>query len=264
MTDRRKFISMTTTAALLAPVLAKAQDNGFLTGDNAQDFSFRQNELLEQMTDYLASQLENDIATAEIDAPHILDFALSWQPPEIKISQVERIVAYAFGYRPATTGSSFPDPGPTNAMLADTVYAVYKKNPVKVYAQWEIAKVLQSKYNIPNLISIEPTVNAKGGVTDLSIDAMAAAIVKMEGGDATAMGIVGVIGFRDNLKTCVLTSRGRGMNAYALDGVRMPGEYDPQSVPVSTRRRDLYLLNDMVGQLLVLRANAIAAAYPNG
>lgn len=264
MTNRRKFISMATTAALLTPVLAKAQESSFLAGDNAQEFSFHQNELLEQMTDYLASQLENDVATADIDAPHILDFALSWQPPQIKISQIDRIVAYAFGYRPAITGSAFPEPGPTNAMLADTVYAVYKKHPVKVYAQWEIARVLQSKYNIPNLVSIEPAVNAKGGVTDLSTDAMAAAIVKMEGGNAAAMGVVGVIGFRDNLKTCVLTSQGRGMNAYALDGVRMPKQYDPQSVPVYTRRRDLYLLNDMVGQLLMLRAKAIAAAYPNG
>ncbi|WP_279630225.1 hypothetical protein [Streptomyces murinus] len=44
----------------------------------------------------------------------------------------------------------------------------------------------------------------------------------------------------------------------------MPGTYDPESGQAWTRRRDLYLVHDMVAQLTVLRTKLIAQAYPNG
>lgn len=273
MTNRRKFIEMTSTALLAAPLIthAKESDYGF---DSDQGSTEENKELIKAMTDYLTQQLENDRATANVEISHIMDVGFNWQPPVIEIGQLDRIVAYSFGNRPNSSSGNtpanggvqvaLPDPGPTNEMLADTVYAVYRQNPVKVYAQWEIARFLKSKYNLSNLTSIEPIINPDGSVTYLSTDGVAAAVVKLEGGNAANMGIVGVVGFRDHVKRCVVTSRGRGMNAYAPAGIPMPGVYDLLSGQAWTRRRDIYLIHDMLAQMAVVSAKANAAAYPNG
>lgn len=44
----------------------------------------------------------------------------------------------------------------------------------------------------------------------------------------------------------------------------MPHTYDPESGQAWTRRRDLYLVHDMLAQWTTLRAKLITAAYPNG
>lgn len=275
MTNRRKFIEMTSTALLAAPFISNADaiaSDFLLNGD--QESTEEKNELIKAMTDYLTQQLENDRATANIEIPYIMDIGFNWHPPVIEIAKLDRIVAYAFGNRPNSSSGNtpanggvqvaLPDPGPTNEMLADTVYAVYQQNPVKVYAQWEIARFLKSKYNLANVTSIEPIINPNGSVTYLSTDGVAAAVVQLEGGNAANMGIVGVVGFRDHVKRCVLTSQGRGMNAYAPAGIPMPGVYDTLSGQAWTRRREIYLIHDMLAQMAVASAKANAAAYPHG
>ncbi len=272
MIDRRTFLGMTTTS-LIAPALTGALGVANTASAKSQNAAPTKDQLIAQMTEYLAQELK-DQPTAASEIPYIVDFVFTWAPPQIDVAKLDRIVAYAFGNRPnAASGNTptnganqvaLPDPGPTNGLLADAVYAVYQQKKVKVYAQWEIARFLKSKYNMTDAVSIEPIINPDGTVTYLSTDGVAQAIVALEGGKAENMGVVGVVGFLDHVKRCVLTSRGRGMNAYAPAGIQMPGKYDALSGQAWTRRRDLYLLHDMVAQLTVLRANAIAAAYPNG
>lgn len=272
MLERRRFLA-STSAAIAAPIATTILS---ACGDgNAADApaAISDAELQRQMNARLAVQLK-DTAAAEQISPQVLDFALTWQPPTIAVSRLNRIVAYGFGNRPnAQSGNTptnggnqaaLPDPGPVNEKLADTVHAIYQQHPVKVYAQWEIARFLKSKYGLTDMVSIEPVTNPDGSITYLSTDGVAAKVVELEQNNATAMGVVGVIGFRDHVKRCVLTSRDRGMNAFAPEGVEMPGEYDAQSGQSWTRRRDLYLLHDMSAQVQRLRAMAIAAAYPNG
>lgn len=268
MLPRRRFVT-STSAAIAAPLAATL----FSTGNAQAATAASTDELLRQMRARLTAQF-GDARTAAVLAPHILDFALSWQAPTAPIASLNRIVAYAFGNRPnrasgntPTDGArqgALPDPGPVNEQLADTVAKVYAQNPVPVYAQWEIAHFLKAKHGITPVVSIDPITNPDGSITYLSTDGVAAQVVKLEQNNAAAMGTVGVIGFRDHLKRCVLTSRSRGMQAFAPAGIAMPGDYDPESGQAWTRRRDLYLVHDMSAQLAALRSQLIAAAYPNG
>lgn len=278
MSYRRQFLA-SSSAALAAPLAtsllsacgSSSADDSVAASDEAVAIS--DSELKRQTLGRLAAELD-DTAAAESIYPEILDFALSWKPPTAAVASLDRIVAYAFGNRPneesgntpvdGGTQVALPDPGPVNEQLADTVFAIWSQRQVKVYAQWEIARFLVSKYNMIDVVSIEPVINDDGSVTYLSTDGVAASIIEQEQNNAAGMGVVGVVGFRDHHKRCVLTSRDRGMDAYAPEGITMPGDYDEQSGQAWTRRRDLYLLHDMTAQIMRLRTLRIDEAYPDG
>jgi len=210
----------------------------------------------------------DDGPTARTLVPHIEDIGFDWHPDTAPLTRLDFIVAYAFGNRlPAGGGDPtkvLADPGPVNEMLADAVAAVLARRSVHVYAQWEIARWLKSKYGISNLTSIEPVIAADGTITYLSTDGVAAQVVAARAGMPGGIGTAGIVGFRDHVKRCVLTTRDRGMAAFAPEGIAMPGTYDPQSGQPWTRRRDLYLVHDMYAQWATLRTKLIAQAYPNG
>ncbi|MDP5228475.1 MULTISPECIES: hypothetical protein [Arthrobacter] len=256
--DRRRFFTAAaaTTAAASLPLLAA--EPAFADSTDAQD-----KRLTRLMLDALGRELD-DPATAAVVEPHIQDVGFNWHPPVVAVADIDYIVAYSFGNR-APAGGGDPakvlyEPGPVNEALADTIAAVRKQKTVPVFAQWEIARFLSSKYNMTQVISIEPVIAKDGTITYLSTDGVAAQVVAQRGTGGTA----GVIGFRDHVKRCVQTTRDRGMTAFAPAGIDMPGTYDPESGQPWTRRRDLYLLHDMYAQMAVLRAKEIAKAYPNG
>ncbi|KVE37896.1 hypothetical protein [Burkholderia sp. TSV86] len=268
MPSRRTFLLSSSSAAALplASTILSA------CNDSIAQAAPSDAELKRQMLGKLTAQL-NDAANAATVEPYLMDIGFTWDLPTIPAAQINRIVAYSFGNRPnAASGntpanggsqSALPDPGPVNEALADAVYRIHQLKPVKVYAQWEIARFLAAKYQMTNVHSIEPVIAADGTVSYLSTDGVAAAIVALEG-KAAAMGNVAVVGHRDHAKRCIQTSRARGMNAAAAAEVALPTLYDPQSGQAWTRRRDLYLVHDMYAQFGALRADLLAAAYPNG
>lgn len=223
----------------------------------------------------LAQELRDE-ATAGKLAPFQADVGYTWSLPTLPTAQMNSIVAYSFGNRPnaasGNTSSSggnqaaFPDPGPLNELLADAVYAIYSLKKMPIYAQWEIASFLVSKYGLssPTLFAVEPIINADGSITYLSTAGVAAAIVTHVGG-ASALGNVAVVGHRDHAKRCIETSVLAGMKtAYAAAEVALPLVYDPLSGQSWTRSRSLYLVHDMYAQLYVAASNATVQAYPNG
>ncbi|WP_199726371.1 hypothetical protein [Acidipila sp. EB88] len=174
-------------------------------------------------------------------------------------------MVYDFGNRPAARGEphSHPEPGPINQMLADAVLQVAQHCGGPVYAQWEIAKLLKGKH--PDVSAIEPVVAADGTVTYLSTDGVAQAVVALANRPgARKLGTVCVVAHRDHSKRCVATSKARGMDAAVAAEVALPAAYDAESGQPWTRRRDLYLLHDMAARWMQLRADRIAAAYPQG
>ncbi|MEZ2371759.1 hypothetical protein [Arthrobacter sp. RCC_34] len=256
--DRRRFFTAAaaTTAAASLPLLAA--EPAFADSTDAQT-----KKLTRLMLDALSRELD-DHATARVVQPHLQDVGFNWHPPVTAVANIDYIVAYAFGNR-APAGGGDPakvlyEPGPVNEALADTIAAVRKQKTAPVFAQWEIARFLKSKYSMTQVISIEPVIAPDGTITYLSTDGVAAQVVAQRGTGGTA----GVVGFRDHVKRCVQTTRDRGMTAFAPAGFDMPGTYDLQSGQPWTRRRDLYLLHDMYAQMAVLRGKMIAEAYPNG
>ncbi len=222
----------------------------------------------------LTSEL-NDASTANVIQPYLMDIGFTWDLPLIPAAEVNSIVAYSFGNRPnAASGNTsgpgasqaaLPDPGPINEELADVVHQIYQMKPVKVFAQWEIASFLVSKYqmNSTNLYSVEPIIASDGTITYLSTAGVASAIVAVNG-TAAAMGTVAVVGHRDHAKRCIETSVAAGMNAFAVQGVTLPVNYDPQSGQPWTRNRELYVTYDMMAQIGTKYVTLTAQAYPNG
>ena len=94
---------------------------------------------------------------------------------------------------------------------------------------------------------------------------MVEAIVRdYAGGEAAALGTAAVIGHRDHVKRCIITCRARKVASHAPEGIELPVWYDEQSDQPWTRRRDLYVLQDMSVQLLGIAQANIVQAYPNG
>jgi hypothetical protein len=256
--DRRTFASatlLTAAAPLLTttPALADSSERG------------KDAKLTRTMLDALERELD-DHATASVVEPHIEDIGFNWHPPTKPVDSIDFIIAYGFGNRrPAGGGDPnrvLYEPGPVNEALADTVAKLRAGRNLPVYAQWEIARFLESKYHMSGVTSIEPVISADGTIVYLSTDGVAAQVKELRA--AQPAGIAGIVGFRDHIKRCVQTTQDRGMDAFAPQGMDMPGTYDPQSGQPWTRRRDLYLVHDMYAQMAVLRGKLIAQAYPNG
>ncbi|AJY00055.1 hypothetical protein BG87_2556 [Burkholderia thailandensis 2002721643] len=192
MSSRRKFLLSTSAAATLPLVGAVVT----ACNDSIAEPAIGDAELARQMVGKLTAEL-NDAPSAAAIAPYLMDIGFTWDLPTIAAARIDRIVAYGFGNRAnAASGNTptnganqtaLPDPGPVNEALADAVYRIRRLKPVKVYAQWEIARFLASKYQMADVRSIEPVVAADGSVTYLSTDGVAAAIIALEG-SAAAMG----------------------------------------------------------------------------
>lgn len=243
-------------------------------GDDISSRPVNDAELQAQIVARLNAQL-GDPATVDAMLPALLDVGFTWSLPTIPAGQIGAIVAYSFGNRPnaasgntSSTGgnqAALPDPGPVNEALADAVHRIYALKPVKVYAQWEIARFLVSKYGMGAdvLTSIEPVIASDGTIVYLSTAGVAAAAVSRAGG-AAAMGNVAVVGHRDHAKRCIQTSQQAGMKAYAAADVPLPVAYDPQSGQPWTRNRSLYLVHDMLSQMATRSIVATAQAFPKG
>ncbi|MGS0891642.1 hypothetical protein ACVBGC_03640 [Burkholderia stagnalis] len=257
-----------------APAVAAASMLSACGGDDIASAPITDAALAAQMSAKLTAQLGDAAAVAAI-LPALTDVGFTWDLPAMPAAQAGAIVAYSFGNRPnAASGNTssnggnqaaLPDPGPVNEALADAVYRIRQLKPVKVYAQWEIARFLVSKYGMGAdvLSSIEPVIASDGTIVYLSTAGVAAEAVSRAGG-AAAMGSVAVVGHRDHAKRCIQTSRQAGMQAAAVAEVPLPTLYDPQSGQPWTRNRGLYLVHDMYAQLLAGAIGATMQAFPKG
>ncbi|WP_130803535.1 hypothetical protein [Acinetobacter ihumii] len=268
--NRREFLALGSALAGVA-LLSGCNDNS----ESNEEISVPVNDanLHEQMAAKLGTQLGDSFLAGQL-ATTLMDVCFSWELPMIAATKINSIVAYAFGNRPnaasgntPSTGanqSAMPDPGPVNEALADTIYQIYQLKPVKIYAQWEIARFLVAKYNLGSdvLTSIEPIVAPDGSIVYLNTDDVASAIIKLVGG-ASALGNVAVVGHRDHSKRCILTSKLRGMNASVVQEVALPVIYDPESGQPWTRSRSLYLVHDMYAQMYSQINLLVNQTYPN-
>ncbi|WP_035796736.1 hypothetical protein [Kitasatospora mediocidica] len=260
--DRRTFAAAAVASVLpvvASAVPAQADDAAARGADRRERGDAR---LQSEMRSALADKLDDAGAAAAL-VPSIFDIGFTWDPPTTRVSGIDFILAYSFGNR-APAGGGDPakvlyEPGPVNEALADTVAKVRARRNVPVYAQWEIARFLRSKYGMTDVTSVEPVIAADGTITYLSTYGVAAQVVNLRKSLPAGVGTAGVVGFRDHVKRCVETTRLAGVaSAYAPAGFTMPGTYDPQSGQAWTRRRDLYLVHDMSAQWQMLEQQLLA------
>ncbi|MGA4844101.1 hypothetical protein [Streptomyces sp. G45] len=261
--QRRRFATAL-TAALAVPAAAGTAHAASGHGGSGHS----EERLTRAMLAALTEALGGDRETARTLVPLLQDVGFDWEPPTARLDKVDFIVAYGFGNRPPAGGGDptkvLFEPGPVNEELAETVARIRRQRDLPVYAQWEIARFLDSKYAMKNVTSIEPVIAPDGTITYLSTDGVAQQVAEARRKLPGGLGTAGVVGFRDHLKRCVQTTKDRGIPAFAPRGFTMPKTYDPQSGQAWTRRRDVYLVSDMMAQWSVLRQKVISEAYPNG
>ncbi|HEY9414832.1 MAG TPA: hypothetical protein VIQ30_08760 [Pseudonocardia sp.] len=167
--------------------------------------------------------------------------ALTWHADAEPYEFADYIIAFAFGNRPPANGgdpaTTLAEPGPTNEALADVIAAMVRTKRVPVYAQWEIARILESKHHVNNVVSIEPVIEEDGTIVYLSTDGVAKQVAELQADLPGGPGRASVVGFRDHHKRCVLTCRANDLVAHAPEGVAMPRDYDAESGQVWTRYR---------------------------
>jgi len=169
---------------------------------------------------------------------------LTYRPTGVPGDQVDSVVVFAFGNRVAADGTVTP--GPTNQELADVTAAFVAENPVPVYAQWEVARLMIDA-GVEGVNSIEPTTDAAGNVVYLSTRGVADQVA---GSGEGTLGRIGVICFADHQGRCLLTAEAAGLDATAIDGLELPSTYDTESGQPWTRSRVAYLTTDLQGRLL--------------
>jgi hypothetical protein len=171
---------------------------------------------------------------------------LTYQVPTVPDDEVDSIVAFAFGYRDAADGSR--DPGGPNEAMAEEIAAFVAERPVPVFAQTEIAELLEAR-QVPDVVSIDAVVGPDGNLVYLSTAGAAEQVVEKAGRASTELGTVGVVCFADHLGRCVLTAEAAGMDAVVPEGITPPTAYDPQSAQPWTTSRANYLAIDLAGRL---------------
>ncbi|ATM01004.1 hypothetical protein CK910_22870 [Aeromonas sp. CA23] len=222
------------------------------------------------LTARLTAELNDESVASKLE-PFIEEACFNMLPPFIVISRASNLIAFAFGNRPNDSGNpnELAKPGPMNESLAACCAALYRQKAMPMYVQWEIARYLDSAHypDIParDVISIEPRWDDSGKLIYLSTDGVVLDIIsEYFGSDPVALGTTVIIGHRDHIKRCVMTCRSRKVDCYAPEGIELPVWYDEQSAQPWTRRRELYVLQDISAQLMMMSQANIANAYPNG
>lgn len=233
---------------------------------NASIPSKETSDALIAMQNKLATELDDEVLAKQV-SEMIYDICLISQPKECPVSEVDSILALAFGNRPnAKSGNSLlpgeqeelADPGLTNEQLADAVYELYSQRPVSIYAQWEIARFLVSKYQLVNVVSIEPTFTSQGKIEYLStLGVVQQAVIIAKG--AANLGTCAVIGHHDHVRRCIMTAESCGLRAFKPEGITLPSDYDPESGQVWTRSRALYVPIDLAARLQMAALQNITA-----
>ncbi|MFT4055702.1 MAG: hypothetical protein QM681_14450 [Novosphingobium sp.] len=261
MTTRRALLVGAPAGLLAAQSFFASSALAGVPGSSSRDVDALQRLMVKTLGDELGDQ-----TVARQLAAHITEAGFRWEYPTFPVREADSVVAYSFGYRSPTgkvdpntglsEGPETPEPGPVNALLADAVHAIAQARRVRIYAQWEIAQVLSQKHGLKDVVPINPIKGPDGKTIYLSTDGVAKAVVA-HAGSAQALGKVAVVGHRDHVKRCVLVSQANGMTAAVAREVPMPVQYDPQSAQPWTRRRDAYLLSDLIAQLSMTRNRVI-------
>jgi hypothetical protein len=190
---------------------------------------------------------------AGILARIILDHCLTWNVSPSDVDHVDAIVAFAFGNRIDEYGNRTP--GPINALLADAAVAVYEKFDCQVLAQWEIAKLLSGRIPADQLYSINPAFDAQ---TDSIKYLSSAGVLEQVRNHIDKKSSIYIVAHRDHLYRCSQLAERAGFHAVS-DSENMPVDYDPSSSQAWTRRREIYLVSDMISRLAAVRQELIGS-----
>jgi len=186
----------------------------------------------------------SDAAAADRLAAILFDTALTWRPEEIEVEDADTVIAFALGLREEDPAHPIAVAGPVNEEIAASVMAIVEKRPgVRVYAQWEIARVLHGRFGLDQAVSIERQ-NGPDGELYLSTWGVAEQSIAHGGGTA-ALGKVLAVGHHDHVWRCVQFCRVLGLDAYAPADIALAKSYDEKSTQRFTLTADDWIIYDL-------------------
>ncbi|HUB16339.1 MAG TPA: hypothetical protein VMB34_30635 [Acetobacteraceae bacterium] len=210
---------------------------------------------LETELEHHLSRGLGDAVTARAFATILLEETLSWSPPLIAPEQIATILAFTFGNRMLPNGNR--EPGPVNAALADIVADLHQRTGARIFAQWEVAAVLEGRVPSMLVTVINPARDARDEPVYRSTTGVLVEIARLTA--PQSLGRVGVVAFADHAYRCVATARRLGFDAYAPAGMPLPNRYDPESGQAWCRERTAYLLHDVMIRITERRAAVVGA-----
>ena len=201
----------------------------------------------------------SDPDAADRLAAWLLEVALTWRPVETQVASIDTIIAFSFGLREEDPSDPMAVAGPVNKELAALVASLAARLPeAKIYAQWEIARVLHGRYGLKQVVSIERVVNGKG-IVYLSTRGVAEGAIADAGGDPAALGRVCAVGHHDHAWRCADVCRRLGLDAYVAADVPLPMSYDEHSIQNFTRSADIWQIYDLAVRVSEERHRLIGA-----
>jgi hypothetical protein len=203
------------------------------------------NQLIILLGQYLETQLkEKEIANNL--AAIFVEQLLTWEAPVVDLSTIGGIISFAFGNRMLPNGNV--QPGPVNSQLADATVNMYLKTQAVVYAQWEIAELIDGRIPSKNLVALYPETNPTDGIINylstIGVVNKVLSIIKTP----STLGKVLVLAFKDSAFRAVTIARKYGFDAYTPP-IDLPNKYDPESGQPWTRSRLAYIFHDMLARL---------------
>jgi hypothetical protein len=196
------------------------------------------------LTARLQGQL-SDPKAAEAFARYVYDVVLTWRPPAIPVETADTVIAFSLGLRAEDVDDPMAVAGPVNEQITAAVVEIARRNPaIRVFAQWEIARVLHLRHGMTNAFSVERVVTPEG-TTYLSTRGVAEGAIVEAGGDPSALGKTVVAGHHDHAWRCVDVCRRLGIDAYAPEGIPLATGYDDQSLQNFTHSPDVWQIYDL-------------------
>ena len=159
---------------------------------------------------------------------------------------VSAIIVCAFGYRLNEAGLRLP--GRVNNELARVCDELFRQFMCPVYAQWEVAQVLDDNIPRDTLTAIFPQVDRQNGQPEYLSTAGVIRQAKGQMSAAAESGRVLIVAHRDHVCRCVDLARRAGLDADAAPA--LPSGYDPLSQQWWTRDPWLYRSYDQLAWLI--------------
>lgn len=201
-----------------------------------------------ELRDALAARVRRQVSDPDAGdrlAAYLFEVALTWRPEEISLDSIDTIIAFSFGLRNEDETDPMAVAGPVNEEIAAVVADLANRRPqAKVYAQWEIARVLHGRYGLTRAFSVERVRDANG-IIYLSTRGVAEGAIAHAGNVPAALGTVATVGHHDHAWRCVDVCRRLGLDAWVAQGVALPTRYDGQSLQNFTHSADVWQIYDL-------------------
>ena len=200
-----------------------------------------------QITKDIAGYLEQQNYNSEIStklAGAIVEDTLYWNPPQKDVKEADFIIGFSFGNRIDKKGNRLP--GPMNQQIADVIVKLYKKNPLDIYAQWEVAECIGNRIPSAKIKTIYPKLTKTGDVVYLSTIDVAEDIIKDIGKNKVDNKTFIVAAFKEHAPRCVMVCQKYGLkNSFVPKFFELPDKYDSESGQPWTRDKFKYMIYDM-------------------